>query len=68
MANRLRMDLVHTILSLHNLRWPARRIARELGIHRETVARNIRLAGEGPKPARQAPLGSEASANPATRP
>jgi len=61
------MDLVHTILSLHKLRWRARRIARELGIHRETVARHIRLAAEGPKPATQAPSGSGASAKPATQ-
>jgi len=67
MANCLRMDLAHTILSLHNLRWPDRRIARELGIHRETVAQHIRLAAEGPKPANQAPTGSEALAKPANQ-
>lgn len=60
MANYLRMAQVHAILSLHKLQWSARSIARRLGIHRETVARHIRLAGECSKPARQAPLGSVA--------
>ena len=58
MANHLRMDLVHTILSLHKLSWSNRRIAQELGIHRETVGRHIRLSRAGPKPA-SAPIGSE---------
>jgi transposase len=60
MANNLKMDLVHTILSLHKLAWSDRRIARELGIHRETVARHIRLAEADSKPAREAPSGFEA--------
>lgn len=58
MANQLQMGLVHAILSLHRLDWPDRRIARELGVHRETVARHIRLAEGSSKPATEAPLGS----------
>ena len=43
MANLLQVVMVETILSLHARRWSVRRIARELGIDRETVARHIRL-------------------------
>jgi transposase len=58
MANQLKMALIESIQSLRAQRWSFRRIARELGIHRETVARYVRLAN--PKPAK-APLGSEAA-------
>ena len=61
MANQLKMGLVHTVLSLHRLAWSDRRIARELGIHRETVGRRIRLAEAASKPATDAPLGSDAA-------
>ena len=61
MANQLKMGLVHTVLSLHRLEWSDRRIARELGIHRETVGRHIRLAEAASKPATEAPLGSDVS-------
>ena len=48
MANRLKMAKVHSIQTLHARGWSQRRIARELGVHRETVARcelaNTRLA------------------------
>ena len=67
MANNLRMDLVHTIVSLHNLNWSDRRIARELGIHRETVGRHLRLARAGPEPATNPPAGSP-SPKPASAP
>jgi transposase len=72
MANQLRMATVQTVLTLHRQGWSHRRIARELGIHRETVARYVRMDQEGaipahppsgadpPKPA-NAPLGSDAS-------
>ena len=39
MANQLKMAVVHAILTLARLGWSRRRIARELGIDRETVAR-----------------------------
>jgi transposase len=51
------MALVDTIRSLHQRGWSQRRIAEELGIHRETVARHLGLASES-KPA-IAPAGSE---------
>lgn len=55
MANQLTMALIDTIYTLHQRGWSQRRIADELGIHRDTVARYL----QQPKPA-IAPLGSEA--------
>jgi transposase len=57
MANLLQVVMVETILSLHARRWSVRRIARELGIDRETVSRHIRLSASDSKPAK-APIGS----------
>lgn len=57
MANRLKMAKIDAILTLHQRKWSIRRIAKELGIHRDTVARHIQDYERGPKPAR-APLGS----------
>ncbi len=45
MANRLKMATVHSIQELRQRGWSQRRIARTLGIHRDTVARYVRLAG-----------------------
>ena len=59
MANLLKMAISETIRTLHRRGWSQRRIAAELGINRETVARHIRQADPPPKPA-NAPLGSEA--------
>src|SRR5438067_561486 len=58
--NQLKMDIQKTISALSSGGWSQRRIARELGIDRETVARYRRLAGqaEEPKPA-ISPAGSE---------
>jgi transposase len=56
MSNLLRVAVIDTILSLHQRGWSQRRIARELGVHRETVARYLRQA-PAPKPA-NAPIGS----------
>ena len=64
MANQLKMALIDSIQSLRAQRWSFRRIARELGIHRETVARYVRLAQS--KPAK-APPGSDTSASPKNR-
>ena len=58
MANLLKMAISETIRTLHRRGWSQRRIAAELGINRETVARHIRQADPPPKPA-NAPLGSE---------
>ena len=58
MANQLKMALVHSILTLHEHGWSRRRIARELGIHRETVGRYVTGSVDRPKPASNAPPGS----------
>jgi transposase len=60
MANLLKMALIESIFTLHERGWSARRIARELGIHRETVARHLQQGPVESKPA-IAPIGSEAS-------
>lgn len=44
MANQLKMAMIQAILTLRARRWSLRRIARELGVHRETVSRYVRLA------------------------
>ena len=59
MPNLLRVAMVETILALHQRRWSQRRIALELGIDRETVARHLKLVARDSKPA-IAPLGSDA--------
>ncbi len=51
MANQLKVAMQQKIITLHDLGWSFRKIARELGINRETVSRHVRLAREGPKPA-----------------
>jgi transposase len=56
MSNQLKMATIQTILSLRAQRWSFRRIARELGVHRDTVARYVRQSES--KPAK-APLGSD---------
>ena len=60
MSNLLKMALIETIRTLKGRNWSQRRIADELGINRETVARYLALAEPTPKPA-NAPIGSEAS-------
>ena len=55
MANELKVAKVLSIKALHAQGWSQRRIARELEINRETVARHLRAAS---KPAK-APTGSE---------
>jgi len=79
MANRLEVAAVNAIYKLLEHGWSQRRIARELGIDRETVARYQREAAAaappGPKPA-EAPPGSsgpvaaacEGDSNPAGAP
>lgn len=62
MANQLKMAEIQAIRALHGRGWSRRRIARELGVHRETVGRYVDGVG-GPKPAggeANAPPGSEA--------
>jgi hypothetical protein len=45
MANQLKMAPIHAIIGLLEQGWRYRRIARELGVRRETVARHDRLRG-----------------------
>jgi transposase len=63
MANVLRMAKIHAIIGLLEQGWSYRRIARELGVDRETVARYDRLRSKSAIPA----SGSEGtdSSNPA---
>ena len=63
MANQLGMDKVQTIFALHEVGWSNRRIARELGIHRTTVAGTLESRGDS-KPTKvptgsESPVGSE---------
>ena len=58
MANLLKMAISESIRALHARRWSQRRIADELGINRETVARHLRQAEPTSKPAK-APTGSD---------
>ena len=57
MSNILKVSLQETICTLDSRGWSRRRIARELGIDRETVGRYLRLA----KPAISIPGSEEAS-------
>src|SRR5437773_9315581 len=63
--NQLKMDIQKTINTLSSSGWSQRRITRELGIDRETVARYRRLArqAEDSKPAIP-PAGSEPAGGP----
>jgi transposase len=58
MANQLKMAMINAIWILKERGWSGRRIARELGINRETVGRYISLWANGSKPAINAPTGS----------
>jgi transposase len=54
-ANRIKMATASAIVELWRQGWSYRRIARELDVHRETVARYVKLAREEPKPANPTP-------------
>ncbi len=58
MANQLKMAKIHAILALLERGWSSRRIARELGVHRETVSRYVRER-EKAQNQPQVPAGSE---------
>jgi transposase len=64
MAHELKMAIVQSIVQLHSIGWSQRRIARELGINRETVRRYVSCREEQANPA-ISPAGSDGS-NPAT--
>lgn len=66
MPNQLKMSKIQSVLTLRQQGWPLTRIASELGIHRQTVARYVHahskstqapIGPEGPK-STQAPTGS----------
>ena len=50
MTNQLKMAKIDAILALHQRQWSIRRIAKELGLHRDTVARHIQACQQQPKP------------------
>ena len=66
MPNRLKMSKIKSILTLRQQGWSFTRIARELGVHRQTVARHVQEHSKAsqahngtddPKPSK-APTGS----------
>ncbi len=57
MPNQLNMSKIQSVLALRQQGWPFTRIARELGIHRQTVASYVRDFSKST----QAPTGSEES-------
>ena len=57
MANLLNVAMIESIQALHAQQWSARRIARELGVDRETVGKYLRRGSCDPKPA-NLPTGS----------
>jgi transposase len=64
MSYLLKVATIDIILSLHRRGWSQRRIARELNVNRETVARHLKHAQSAAEPA-NAPTGSD---DPETRP
>ena len=61
MANQLKMAKLQSILTLYERGWSQRRIARELGIHRETVGRHVLLSQQEPPGPAEVPAGSARS-------
>jgi len=59
MANQLKMAEVQAILALARSGWSNRHIARQLGVHRETVGRHLRLSSPDDSKPASAPIGSE---------
>ena len=71
MANQIKMATSASIIELYVRGWSQRRIARELGLDRETVSRHIRLhaAAAASKPAiPPAGIDGDAAAKPAIPP
>ena len=60
MANQLKMAQIQAILALRRRGWSCRRIALELGVHRETVSKHIRRQESGQNRPK-VPTGSEDS-------
>ena len=59
MANQLKMAVIDVILTLRQRGWSHRRIARELGVDRQTVGKYVKLGLQRSKPATNAPIGWE---------
>jgi transposase len=70
MSNLLKVAMIDLILSLHRQGLSQRRIARELGVNRETIARHLNRANAESKPANAPPgsIGPEAEPKPANAP
>lgn len=68
MANRLRMAKIHSIQTLHARGWSQRRIARALGVDRETVARHVRAGTAGDQNQPNPPTGSDGHHDPPVDP
>ena len=66
MANVLKMAKVNSIQVLHARGWSQRRIARELGVHRETVARYVQRTEGGPRDGPHAAAAAQNQPNPPT--
>src|SRR5690348_13249671 len=59
MANQLKMATIDSIQTLHQRGWSFRRIARAVGVHRDTVARYLRQANQAGAPTGSAPIAGE---------
>lgn len=68
MANRLKMAMVHSIQTLLQRGWSRRRIARELGIDRETVGRYACLASSAAAPPGSVAFGIGSDADEPSKP
>ena len=62
MANVLKMAIVDAIQRLHALKWSARKIARELGIDRGSVARHLKASQSEPNAAIPPPGSGDSNA------
>jgi transposase len=67
MANQLKVEVIQNIRALKEQGWSQRRIARELGLDRETVRRHWKRGGD-PKPATLSTPGNEGGEGPSPVP
>jgi len=68
MANHLKMANIQSIMSLRERGWSCRRIARELGIHRDTVSRYVKEHEFQNRPHPPAGSGDQFDSKPANLP
>jgi len=59
MANQIKVAMVNSILTLRRQGWSFRKIAKALGVHRQTVARYVHQAEQESKPATNPTLGND---------